>query len=270
MFYKQAQKKRHAAFTLVELIVAASILAILTTIWFYSYTWNIASARDSVRQTDISALNSQLKLYKRERWSYPFPGDSFEIQNRGENVALQGFMNQNVSLTTADILPTDPDLELAYFYSTTSNRQEFQLSASMEWEWTPYALLSGDYTSVAKDLLPNIMLAQSSTTPIEINPANWWSPNQSSFIFHKWLRSLPYDFESWNPVYDTTITLTQLLDEARDNYWQNSDYRDCWEIARAGKRITPNGQNDTYQVLNDSWVLIDQACSCSSTGCIEL
>jgi type II secretory pathway pseudopilin PulG len=79
---KISQKKQTAAFTLIEIVVSATILVILTSIGFYSYTKNISSARDSARLTDLSALESQLSLYKRERGAYPFPGDYFNILNR--------------------------------------------------------------------------------------------------------------------------------------------------------------------------------------------
>lgn len=55
------------AFTLIELVVTATILVILTSIGFYSYTQNISDARDGRRKTDLSALSSQLNLYKKQR-----------------------------------------------------------------------------------------------------------------------------------------------------------------------------------------------------------
>jgi len=55
------------AFTLVELIVSTTILAILTTIGFSTYTQYIGDARDGVRKTDLATLNSQLNLYKKQR-----------------------------------------------------------------------------------------------------------------------------------------------------------------------------------------------------------
>ena len=54
-------------FTLVELIVAASILIILIAVGFYSYSQNLEDTRDSLRKTDIANLESQLKLYKQKR-----------------------------------------------------------------------------------------------------------------------------------------------------------------------------------------------------------
>jgi len=53
---KQKIKNHLAAFTLVEIVVTTTILVILTSIWFYSYSKSISDARDSARIADISTL----------------------------------------------------------------------------------------------------------------------------------------------------------------------------------------------------------------------
>jgi prepilin-type N-terminal cleavage/methylation domain-containing protein len=65
--------KKTSAFTLVELIVTATILVILTAVGFYSYSQNLVDARDSLRKSDIANLKSNLKLYKQKRGAYPLP-----------------------------------------------------------------------------------------------------------------------------------------------------------------------------------------------------
>ncbi len=262
-------KYHTSAFTLIELVVAATILVILTSIGFYSYTENIADARDGVRKTDLSALNSQLNLYKKQRGAYPFPGDNFEIHNRWGVVAYQWYMNKNVSLSTADKLPLDPELEIPYIYSVSKNRQEHQVAASLENSGSPYALLLWDYTSVAKDVLPNIVLATTSTSALEINNAvGAGSTNRLLFVFHKGDHNIPYDFVDGSPSSDWTAFNT-LISDAGDDYWQNSDYSSCSEIYSAAKSITPAGSSDIYQILNSSGSLVDQSCDCTSTGCTE-
>ena len=52
------------AFTLVELIVIITILAILWTIAFLSFQWYTKSARDSVRISDLKNIEKALSLYK--------------------------------------------------------------------------------------------------------------------------------------------------------------------------------------------------------------
>lgn len=256
-------KQKVPAFTLIELIVAATILVILTTIGFYSYVQNLSDARDGVRKTDIAALSSQLSLQKRERWAYPAPGNSFEIQNRWTTVALQWLMNTQVPLSTASQLPLDPELKQAYAYATTVNRQEFQLAATLENQSQYKALVVWSYSSVSKNILPTLIIAQSNG-PVEIVNA---PENKDYFIFDNSIYNLPYDFATWEPRYGW-VDLPTLFSEAEANgYWQNTDFRSCEEIARAWKRITPDGQIDEYQIRDSSGILINQNCSCTSTGC---
>ena len=61
------------AFTLVELIVTITILSILSTIAFISMQSYSESARDPVRLTDISNINSWLELFNIDSWKYPRP-----------------------------------------------------------------------------------------------------------------------------------------------------------------------------------------------------
>lgn len=250
-------------FTLIELVVAATIIVLLASIWFYSYTKNIADARDWARKTDIAALSSQLKLYKRQRWAYTFPWSYYEIHNRWQVVAYQWYMDNSVSLSTAEKLPLDPKLEIPYFFSTTRNRQEFQLALSLENAETPYAIVDGDYKSVAKNVLPNIVLAREGSSNFEINNAVWaGSTNRNLFIFHKGNHNLPYDFLTASPVSDG-VDFDTILSDASDDYWQNSDYRSCSEIFTAAKWITPSWQTDEYQIINSVWALTNTGCTAS-------
>lgn len=250
---KQAYKS-HLGFTLVEIVVAATILVILTSIWFYNYTQSISDARDSVRITDISALWSQLSLYKRERGAYPFPWDRFNLLNDSLVIGYQGKMNTKVPLTTASSnLPLDPELDIPYFYSTTRNRQEYQIAASIENGDSPYTLLQWDYRSVSKNILPNIVLALDTSSDTDINS------NQDLFLFNNWFNTLPYDFDTGSP-FSNGSTLSEMLNAAGDDYWQNTDYRSCEEINLAGKNITASGSTNEYQILDNNWVLQTQLC----------
>ena len=60
-------------FTLVELIVVITILAILWTIAFVSMQWYTKKARDSNRTNDIWLIMKSLELYKIQTWEYPSP-----------------------------------------------------------------------------------------------------------------------------------------------------------------------------------------------------
>jgi prepilin-type N-terminal cleavage/methylation domain-containing protein len=266
------KKNQQKAFTLIEIVVSATILVILTSIGFYSYTKNISDARDSARLSDLSALQSQLSLYKRERWAYPFPGNYFNILNRWGIVALQWKMNKSVSLSTATNLPVDPDLDIPYFYGTTKNRQEYQLAVSIENSEDPLTYLVWDYKSISTQVLPNILLAIESTSDVEINNVETVTngdTNRNLFLFHNWFHTLPYDFISAKPYSDGS-DFDLLLSDGLVDYWQNTDYRSCEEISTAAKRITPDGDDDEYQILSNTWVLTPVDCLCTSTGCTQI
>jgi prepilin-type N-terminal cleavage/methylation domain-containing protein len=62
-------------FTLVELIVVITIIAILWTIAFITLQWYSAQARDSKRLSDIQNIKKSLELFSLNTWKYPLPDE---------------------------------------------------------------------------------------------------------------------------------------------------------------------------------------------------
>jgi len=208
-----------------------------------------------LRKSDIASVKSALKQYKQNRGNYPIPspGENFNILVGASNpVAIQWKLDNKTTLSTLDNIPTDPkEKDINYLYSTTINRQEFQIAATLENGDTEIALLDGDYSSVAKNILPTIMIAANVETNV-ISSADL-------FIFNNQYHNLPYNFiGSSDPVSDGT-PLIDLLSGAEANgyFWQNSDFRSCQEIDDAGKLIW----SGSYQVVSPSTgELIDVGC----------
>lgn len=256
------QKK---AFTLVELIVSISIVAILASIWFYSYVWYLGEARDSKRKANAWEIKTALKLYKQKRWAYPIPWNYFNITNTNvwgtTIVALQWELNENVTLSTMDEIPLDPHTGKHYTYSVTKNKQESQIALTLEnWDF-PIALLEWDYKTVSKDILPSIILAISSSTAIEIHDWVWdWTVNRDYFILNGWI-NLPYSLDNpYNPHY-WGEDIDDVLIWWTIKFWQNSDYRDCTEIEEAAKMIHTTWLHEFYQILDNTWVLTNTGCT---------
>lgn len=250
--------QRKKAFTITELLVSVTILIILTTLGFYTYTENLVDARDSERTSDMAKISAALDLYKQKKWVLPNPWNSFNIQNNGTTVAKQWLLDENVLLSTLQNLPKDPYVDVSYRYSISANKQEYQVSATLENLDNPFALLQGSYKTVAKNVLPTITLAVSGTGNTEIAAGyGAGDTNRTKFVFDAGSHNLPYTFEDDYAAYTDGTSFTGILTDPTINFWQNSDYRSCTQIQEAGKSI---GDGE-YQIVNDSWVLTSSWCT---------
>jgi prepilin-type N-terminal cleavage/methylation domain-containing protein len=243
-------KHKSSAFTIVELIVVVAIIAILWTIGFISYSEHISWARDWQRQSDLAQIKSSMQLYKQQKGVYPAPWDNFSIFSGATAIAYQWKLNEKVTLSTLDDLPLDPDLEIPYLYSVTTNRKEMQIAGTLEnWE-NPLAIVLWDYKTVAVNVLPTIVVA--AIWDLDV------SSDSTKFIFNGWTHNLPYDFESsLIPTSDWTTLVELLIEASSNNFWQNTSYRTCLEIKEAGKSIW----DGEYQILNNSWSLTNTSCT---------
>ena len=249
------------AFTFVELIVATTIIIILAWIWFYSYSGLLGDSRDSQRKSDLSQVSSALKVYKQKRWYYAIPWDSFNITFSGTTIINQWFLNKNVHLNSLEKLPKDPKTNRYYVYSTTSNKQEFQLFMTLENAEESIALVGWDYKTVSKNLVPTLWLAMNKLAWANVEIKGTTEKNY--FIFDNQFHNLPYTIEDpYEPYSDWTDFATLLAEsEEDDNFWQNTDFRNCTEIKEAWKLIIPLTTEDVeYQIITDTWALVNTWC----------
>jgi len=127
---KQKYSIRKSAFTLIELIVIITILAILWTIAFISIQWYSAQARDSKRLSDIQNIKKSLELFSLNTWKYPLADDYFTVSYSWEQARHQGTVWYQVTTNLSRNLakkPTDPLTWLEYTYSTTHSQTEYEV-----------------------------------------------------------------------------------------------------------------------------------------------
>ncbi len=261
-------KKYLVWFTFIELIISMTIIIILSTLWFSSYSEHLENSRDSERKSDISWVSSSLKLHKTKRWALPLPWSSFAILNNSYTWAIQWKLDETLIITTIDRIPKDPFVNIPYIYSVTRNKQEFQLAATIENNWKNVAYLAWDYKSVSKNILPTLILAISPTWSVEIKDWIWaWSTNRTKFVIDNWSHNLPYIFNSPYLPYSDSTSFTWILLDPTIRYSQNSDYRNCNEILSAWKNIWAW----EYQV-NNYWTLQNTTCTTAYTpsSCKEI
>ena len=260
-------KNKKNAFTFVELIITTTIIIILTWIWFTSYSKYIWESRDSQRKSDLAHVASALKMYKQKRWYYPMPWNNFNITYSWTTVANQWLLNKNVRLSTLEKMPVDPKAKVSYFYSITSNKQEFQIAWTLENEENEISILNWSYTSVSKNILPSILIATWATEWSNAEIISWttnWDLHRKLFIYNNQNHNLAYTFTPPFRTINDWTSFDDLLNEMEltDNFWQSSDFRNCIEIEESWKLLLPlSATSIEYQIVSSTWALTNTWCT---------
>lgn len=212
--------KLNKAFTLVELIVVITILAILWTIAFISFQWYSKTSRDSVRISDMNNIEKAMELFYLDVNKYPEPSHSNGITYSWSIVLWYQWLfwdQTKNNLRYLDKLPVDPLSQKEYTYSVTNNKQEYELAWIRESEDFAYINLNNLY---AWDNL--------AYTIIKWN-YNWFLLKSSDFIF-----SIPsiingdMDFFDIKDILNNNTLIYNWYRNLPDNY-KNSDFNHNWE-----------------------------------------
>jgi len=119
-------------FTLVELIVVVTILAILSTIWFVAYSGYLSWVRDTNRISQLKSIHDGLVLVQTKS-SIPLPDQNIEIVSGSNIIWYQWFAGSNV-IDSIEYTSqwVDPKDKTYFTYSVTSDRKYFSLMAFLE------------------------------------------------------------------------------------------------------------------------------------------
>jgi len=125
---KQTQTRLVSAFTLVELIVVITILAILWTIAFTSLQWYSINARDSIRISDLKNLEKWFELIRTKDLKLPIPQNKVDITASSTIVSYQWYAWLDVYWyiwIATDI--KDPKDKINYTYISDVNLTKYQI-----------------------------------------------------------------------------------------------------------------------------------------------
>lgn len=135
-------------FTLIEVLVAATIIAVLTAIGVVSYTNINKRSRDTKRKSDMEQMRSALEMYRSDNGFYPSSG----------NGSWTDTSNLSATLVSSYIsaIPADPK----------SSTQTYRYQAAN--------LVSGNYYGYCLSSLLEAELDPSDTcTPDTVNSHNY-------------------------------------------------------------------------------------------------
>lgn len=136
------KRSSHDGFTLLEVLVAATIIAVLAAIAVTSYTSINKRGRDAKRKSDLEQIRSALEMYRADNGYYPSTGS-------GGWVDASGALGLSALLvpTYMPVIPSDSNSLQFYQYQATSvsggQYYGYCLSANLEAEdpqdtCTPY------------------------------------------------------------------------------------------------------------------------------------
>lgn len=114
-------RKTNSGFTMIELLVVATIIIVLTTIGLVSYSQANQNARNGKRRTDLETVRQALVLYRTDAGSYP-------------NTASWATMVSTIEDYLANTTVTDPKNTGAYVYDyeTIDSGITFTVCATLE------------------------------------------------------------------------------------------------------------------------------------------
>lgn len=119
-------------FTLIEILVATTILIVLTSVVAVSFQQGNKNARDAKRKADLEEIRGVLENYRLENGEYP---DSVNEINGYEVSFDDGLFLENVSSLYLSRQYTDPKDDATYHYRYQLRNLPgctYELSAKME------------------------------------------------------------------------------------------------------------------------------------------
>jgi general secretion pathway protein G len=142
-------KMRKNGFTLVEVLIVIAIIAVLATLGITNFSAASKKARDSVRKSDLSAINQALVLYRSDRGNYPAVSGQADVV-----LDISAVAANKLTPTYIREVPKAPNAVGVYNYVGAA--KQFTLCTKLEMPTGNYKLDSGAVPSTSQKTCENV------------------------------------------------------------------------------------------------------------------
>ena len=115
--------KKNQGFTLLEVLVSATIIAVLTVIGVTSYSSVNKRSRDVKRKSDLEQIRSALEMYRSDNTTYPgeYPRVGTGSFTNASGLGASGVLDS----TYMPAIPSDPDTDNTYQYQAIATSGQY-------------------------------------------------------------------------------------------------------------------------------------------------
>ena len=179
------------AFSLVEIIITISIIALLAVIWLSSKQWYDDNMNNIKIISDIETINNALESYTQENSSLPMPwwNTNFFTINTNYSHSYEdtetfwvywSITEKTLPKKYLDVLPLDPRTNSYYSYWKTKETtkiiaNQFELASVQNMNWEYQAFVTWNYSA---EIWPHNLIREY---------------NGSNFVYDKSKSNLPYN-----------------------------------------------------------------------------
>lgn len=96
--------KKQRAFTMIELLVSATIIILLTTAGLVSFSQVSISSRNAKRKADLETMRQALTLYKQDN-SYYATTTSFDFDDLVDNLYAGEYLSESTLIDPKNLSP---------------------------------------------------------------------------------------------------------------------------------------------------------------------
>ena len=245
-------------FSIIEIIITISIIALLTVIWISSKKWYDENVSNTKIVSDTKTISNALSEYIQENTSLPMPGwnvnffwvDTSYMHSYKDPATFWVYgsiTEKTIPKKYLDNLPLDPRTNSYYSYWKTKKKNEFEIASVHVIDSTPIAKVIWNYT--AENWPYNL-----------IREYNW--PN---FVYNWSEKNFPYNpdelimiaTDKTGKIYKQWDTIIVPINQTLEIFFADGSVSILWDTLKE-TRITLNELNfkwkDNLNTLVKLWL----------------